>query len=164
MIQLFRRVQRWVAARLRRKQARLIACNETVGHVLDLPQRLFAGQAILVARADTHDWLAFDCPCGRGHQLLMNLSGSRRPRWRMTALDNGAVTLAPSVDSHSEHGRCHFWLREGKVSWVQPPAFPKETRSPLRSDSATFSAGPRHWLTVRNVASPSVHSLVVLSR
>ncbi len=111
--------------RLHRPRPPLIVRTATVAHALDVPEQLVPGGAVLVARPGFQDWLAFDCPCGTGHRLLMTLSTTRRPHWKMTVGAHDSVTLTPSIDSYSDHGRCHFWLREGRVSWVQPPASPE---------------------------------------
>lgn len=62
-------------------------------------------------------WAAFECPCGRGHILELNLAHPGRARWRLSADPSGAPSLSPSVDSKGSR-RCHFWLREGRVRWV----------------------------------------------
>lgn len=92
----------------------------TSPHVLDLPDVLSRREVIVVGEDPTQpQWLAFDCPCRQGHRLLINLSWSRRPRWTLHQDDRDRVTLHPSVDSFSEVGRCHFWLRRGRVTWVK---------------------------------------------
>jgi hypothetical protein len=97
-----------------------VRATSTVASVLDVPERLCARQAVVV-RPDglAEQWLAFDCPCRERHRLLVNLSEGRRPRWTLVLGRRGAVTLAPSVDSHSADGRCHFWLRDGRVTWAR---------------------------------------------
>ena len=61
-------------------------------------------------------WAVLDCPCGRGHLLELNMAQPGRPQW--TLRENGAPSLFPSVDFRGER-RCHFWLRDGRVAWVQ---------------------------------------------
>jgi hypothetical protein len=39
-----------------------------------------------------------------------------KPTWRVEQA-NGRVSLYPSVDA-LDLDRCHFWLRDGKVTWV----------------------------------------------
>lgn len=122
----------WLSDRARRLLPRPITCREAVESVLDVPGSL-AGTAVLVGpEGMPEQWLAFDCPCGQGHRLLMNLSTARSPRWRLALGRRGAVSLAPSVDSHSAVGRCHFWLRDGYPVWV-----------PVRQDERTPTDGRR---------------------
>jgi len=105
-----------------------------VPHALDVPGRLDQGQVLLVgSKADRPDWLALQCPCDTGHQLLLNLSPSRRPLWVVTSDMGTTLHLRPSVDSLSPAGRCHFWVRDGAVSWVQPPASPDRRTAHDRS-------------------------------
>lgn len=99
---------------------RPITCRDVVESVLEVPDSLPHRTAVLIQpEGMPEQWLAFDCPCSDGHRLLMNLSSARSPRWRLVLARHGAVSLAPSVDSHSAAGRCHFWLRDGHPSWVR---------------------------------------------
>lgn len=69
-------------------------------------------------------WALMDCPCGRRHQLELNLAQPRRVQWNLTSAPTGQPGLFPSVDYRGAT-RCHFWLRNGKVHWVadvRPPA------------------------------------------
>lgn len=61
-------------------------------------------------------WLVFDCPCGRGHRVMLNLDDGRYPHWSYSA--RMPLTLVPSVDEKSEFGRCHYIIRSGRVFWV----------------------------------------------
>lgn len=81
-----------------------------------LPPRV----AVLVASAAGWSWLAFTCPCGAGHQVMINLAPSRRPRWQLTG-SRHAPTVHPSIDSADGNHRCHFWVRRGRVHWAEPP-------------------------------------------
>ncbi|MFL6061632.1 MAG: DUF6527 family protein [Marmoricola sp.] len=61
-------------------------------------------------------WTVFDCPCGRGHTLELNMAHPGRARWRLIVAATGP-SLTPSVDFKGSR-RCHFWLRDGRVRWV----------------------------------------------
>lgn len=82
----------------------------------ELPPRV----AVLVAGAAGPGWIAFACPCGTGHQAMVNLAASRRPRWTLTG-PRRAPTLYPSLDLADGPHRCHFWIRGGRVRWAEPP-------------------------------------------
>jgi Family of unknown function (DUF6527) len=72
---------------------------------------------VLVGTVDgQHSWIAFDCPCGRRHRIVLNLSPMRRPRWRVTV--EAPLTIVPSIDSAEGRTRCHYWIRDGRVQWV----------------------------------------------
>ncbi|WP_433862722.1 DUF6527 family protein [Streptomyces sp. L7] len=70
-----------------------------------------------MASASREKWLVFDCPCGRGHRVMLNLDPENRPLWRInTALP---LTLYPSVDERSNVGRCHYVVRAGRARWIE---------------------------------------------
>lgn len=83
----------------------------------DIPDRLGPNEFVIVGSGEHPKWAVFDCPCGRGHRLMVSLQRSHRPHWR---LELGAYgpSLWPSVDSVTSY-RCHFWLRDGVVRWVR---------------------------------------------
>ncbi len=62
-------------------------------------------------------WAVLECPCGRGHQIQLNMAHAGRPRWSLTHDARGRPSLSPSVDVLAEQ-RCHFWLRQGATHWV----------------------------------------------
>jgi hypothetical protein len=62
-------------------------------------------------------WAIFECPCGNGHTLLVNLSRTRRPAWSLTA-DSRGPSLAPSIDFADGKRRCHFWLQHGRARFT----------------------------------------------
>jgi hypothetical protein len=68
-------------------------------------------------------WCVFSCPCGRSHDIMLNLDTSRRPNWQM---NRRTLTINPSVDS-LELDRCHFWMRDGRISWVADSRPPSRT-------------------------------------
>lgn len=62
-------------------------------------------------------WVVFQCPCGYGHQIALNLQRSLSPSWRLDLTSRGP-SIFPSIDVR-ESRRCHFWLRHGHVVWVR---------------------------------------------
>jgi hypothetical protein len=83
----------------------------------EVPVRLPRKGAVLVAPEGIATWLAFDCPCGIGHRIMLNLDQLRYPRWRVHEAD--PLTVWPSVDDQIAMRRCHFVLRRGEVTWVR---------------------------------------------
>lgn len=71
---------------------------------------------VVVNNGAAPSWVAFDCPCSRGHRLLVPLSESMRPHWRLSG--GWHPSLYPSVDVTEDPHRCHFWLRAGRVRWA----------------------------------------------
>jgi len=98
---------------------RRLVIGATVAAADLVPQRLPRRVSVLVV-GSSPSWAAFDCPCGQGHRLLINLAETRRPRWRLTGTRR-APTLYPSVDVVVDGRRCHFWIRQGHVEWAHPP-------------------------------------------
>lgn len=82
----------------------------------EIPPRIPPKCAVLVQNHTQASWIAFDCPCKRGHRVMLNLSPERQPCWTLgsTAL----LTLAPSIDDHSIDDQCHYFIREGRVEWA----------------------------------------------
>lgn len=61
-------------------------------------------------------WAILECPCGRGHQIQLNLAHPGRAQWTLMN-DAKGPTLRPSIDVRDAR-RCHFWLRNGTVEWA----------------------------------------------
>jgi len=81
-----------------------------------VPDHLPRRRAFIVTNDVGPSWIAFDCPCGRGHRIMLNLSSQRRPKWQVT--DPKRLAIRPSIDSFDGGARCHFWLRDGRVEWA----------------------------------------------
>lgn len=105
---------RRLQSRLPRRRWRVL--RDPVPSVLDIPAELPARAAVVVAKGGSEQWLAFDCPCGNGHRVILNLDASDRPSWRISERDRLSVT--PSVDEVTLDRRCHYILRKGLVKWV----------------------------------------------
>lgn len=82
----------------------------------DLPESLSRHQLALVGSPQRPKWLAFECPCGEGHRLQVNLSAARSPSWRLVLAETGP-SVFPSIDFDAAEQRCHFWIRDGRVRW-----------------------------------------------
>lgn len=102
---------RWPWWRRKRWQiaARVDAADE-------IPARIPDRRAILVGAKREPKWLVFDCPCGGGHRLMLNLDRARHPRWTIT--DQTPLSLRPSVDARNGARRCHFVMRGGRIHWT----------------------------------------------
>jgi hypothetical protein len=90
--------------------------SQPVTSVFDVPAELPRRTAIRVAKGIGDQWLIFDCPCKAGHRVMLNINPDSRPAWRI--INNKPLTLRPSVDEVTEHGRCHYLITKGKVTWV----------------------------------------------
>jgi hypothetical protein len=72
--------------------------------------------AVIVRSAGFEKWLTFDCPCGTGHRVMLNLDGNRWPRWSIRT--ERPLTVWPSVDIETDPVRCHYVLSNGHVLWI----------------------------------------------
>jgi hypothetical protein len=82
----------------------------------EIPERLPLKGAVIVGTPRQPKWLAFDCACFQGHRIMVSLEPSHEPHWEVTS--QARLTLFPSVDFRSPGQRCHYIIRDGKVSWV----------------------------------------------
>lgn len=87
----------------------------------EIPDRLPPKGVVLVGSPERPKWVAFDCPCGAGHRIMLNADGGRRPFWQVGVHDR-RVTLFPSVDYVGGRKRCHYFVRNGQIDWVQDNA------------------------------------------
>jgi Family of unknown function (DUF6527) len=97
--------RRWRALRL---------AGEADGVKRPLPKR----RIVLAGPKAAPKWAIFDCPCGTGHEIMLNLNPQRRPHWRVRTGLLRCVTVSPSVDSTHEDMRCHYFIRRGRVEWT----------------------------------------------
>lgn len=88
----------------------------TVEAADEIPERIPQSSAILVAEPGQAKWIAFSCPCKRGHIVMLNVDGRRYPHW--TVDEGKRLTLSPSVNDHSIDNGCHYFIRNGRVDWV----------------------------------------------
>ena len=99
-----------------------------------VPPKVPPRRAYLVADSSRRKWLVFDCACGGGHRILLNLDDSRRPVWTLRLSRRDALTLHPSVNYHDDQRICHYVLSNGRIEWVLPASPeslpPTKRRSP----------------------------------
>lgn len=124
---LFRRLRRLFAPRrlhalAERLPSRSWRLEATVSDMDEVPPHIGSRRAYLVATARRHKWLVFDCPCGTGHRIVLNLDRDRRPVWTLRVSKRGVLTLYPSVDYRDDRLACHYVLLDGRVEWVRPSA------------------------------------------
>lgn len=121
---------RWLAATWRKRRLtrfghlafRPWRLEATVSDMDDVPLRIRPRRAYLVATPTRRKWLVFDCACGGGHRILLNLDPSRRPVWTLRLSRTKALTLHPSVDYRDELRACHYVLSNGRIEWVRTRA------------------------------------------
>jgi len=83
----------------------------------DVPEKIPRREIFIVGNHEYQKWALFLCPCGFNHKLILNLQTHVAPSWQFSFGSQGP-SLHPSIDSLTTR-RCHFWLREGRASWVR---------------------------------------------
>jgi hypothetical protein len=103
----------WQWLPIPRRKWRIVARTEGADLV---PERLPRLGVALAGPPARPNWAVFDCPCGHGHRLMLNLDSARHPVWRV--LSSKPLSLRPSIDDLTAERRCHFWIRDGRTVWV----------------------------------------------
>jgi hypothetical protein len=85
----------------------------------EVPNKLPRNGAVLVGSASQLKWIVFDCPCRRGHRIMLNTDPHRRPTWQVADGSNKRLTITPSVDYQGDDLHCHYFIRGGKVLWAE---------------------------------------------
>lgn len=86
----------------------------------DLPEIPKANELAIAGSPTNPKWAALDCPCGKGHTILLPLSRSEDPHWSVSKNVKHQPSLYPSIDRNRYEGvRCHFWLKDGRIHWVK---------------------------------------------
>jgi hypothetical protein len=76
-------------------------------------------QDLILLQDDGENWsVGFRCPCGCEEVIELLLLPNVKPRWDMKVNNRGRPTLSPSVWKKTGC-RSHFWIVDGKVSWVR---------------------------------------------
>jgi len=81
-----------------------------------VPDKLPSNGAALVGTLQRPKWIVFDCPCRRGHRIMLTLDRAHNPHWRIT--DFKLLSFWPSVDYVTPQQRCHYVMEKGQVVWV----------------------------------------------
>lgn len=79
---------------------------------VDLPP----GRLVLVRNGSLEKAACFRCPGGCGVKIVLPLTSSKRPIWRVQLDWLRRPTVEPSVRQLNEC-QCHFWIRRGLVEW-----------------------------------------------
>ena len=83
-----------------------------------VPGSLINKEVVLVGKPGNETWAVFDCPCRKGHRLMLNLDGSRHPLWRITSYH--PLSIWPSIYETTLGQDCHFVVKNGRIIWVPP--------------------------------------------
>ena len=87
-----------------------------VGAGDEIPDNLPQRGVVLVGTASRPTWAALDCPCRKGHRIMVSLDSRLRPHWQIAS--EPRLSLRPSIDTVVDGRRCHFTLNQGKIRWA----------------------------------------------
>lgn len=75
------------------------------------------GEIIIVQNGGYRKWACLRCPGKCGKRIQLNLSKYRKPCWTVHLDWLLRPSVVPSV-CQLNACQCHFWIRKGKVRWV----------------------------------------------
>jgi hypothetical protein len=111
-------IRKYIFAFLSRKNRRQKYSKITfVNSIGEVPENLGSG-IFIVQRGGVNRWAIFQCPCGGGERIEVNLMRSKCPNWDMKITGN-KISLWPSIVVRDTNCRSHFCLRNNKVYWVK---------------------------------------------
>lgn len=82
----------------------------------EVPDNLPPRVAVLVGTREKPKWIAFDCPCGEDHRIMVTLDPKNLPHWRLAKSEK--LSLWPSIDAWRAKKRCHYIVQNGKIIWT----------------------------------------------
>lgn len=82
----------------------------------EVPDNLPPRVAVLVGTREKPKWIAFDCPCGEDHRIMVTLDPKNLPHWRLAKSEK--LSLWPSIDAWRGKMRCHYIVQNGKIIWT----------------------------------------------
>jgi hypothetical protein len=89
--------------------------------VVDAPpanDSIAGGEFYRVVRNGQDKWALFLCPCGCSQVITLSLQRAHKPRWVVTATNDGRPSMRPSV-WRDVGCLSHFWLEDGRVYWCR---------------------------------------------
>ena len=77
------------------------------------PDALHPDRLIVERSDDIEKWACFQCPGECGEKIMLSISQTQMPRWRVVIDWFGRPTIEPSIRQVNEC-RCHFWIRRAE--------------------------------------------------
>ena len=82
----------------------------------DIPQNI-ESKIVYIIGEKGFEWLAvFNCPCGCGDIIQLNLLKEATPSWRFMCHRNGRISVSPSIN-RIVNCQSHFNIVKGKIKW-----------------------------------------------
>ncbi len=108
-----RRLSRWFKSQ--KKEPQYFGRVHTVATMSAVPSEI-GRDMYIVEKGRRRVWAIFNCPCERGHRLVVNLSPSRRPYWSVS-VRRGLASFWPSLWLKQDC-KSHFWIRNSRIYWA----------------------------------------------
>lgn len=119
----------WWLVRNSRQRRRFTGIVHHASFMTPAPE-MAAGKLVLNGPANKPKWLRFNCPCGCGTVIALNLMNSHHPHWTITIHQDGTLSTHPSVDV--TQCQSHFWIQHNRILWVRD-----RPRHPLRAGTVS---------------------------
>ena len=87
------------------------------------PSELSNEYIFLVKNGKLKKMLCFLCPGKCGKKIVLPLSISVKPNWKIRTDWLGRPSIELSIRVHNDC-HCHYWIRKGRVSWCMDNGLP----------------------------------------
>lgn len=108
-----KKLSRWFKGQ--KKEPQYFGGVHTVPRMSAVPSDI-ARDIYIVEKGQRRAWAVFNCPCERGHRLVVNLSPNRWPCWGVS-VRRGLASFWPSLWL-KEQCKSHFWIRRNRIYWA----------------------------------------------
>jgi hypothetical protein len=85
-------------------------------NVNDIPTIIDSKFIYIVREGTEPETLVFECPCGCGAPVYLNLLKDTTPHWTYE-IERKTITIFPSV-VRKKGCQSHYWIKKGKIIWV----------------------------------------------
>lgn len=106
MKEIFRKLAEWLSPKYR-----YLFCE-------DFPDKVKDKVIYIVGEGRFHWVLVFQCPCGCGHTIQLNLLNEADPCWTFQISKKHEISIWPSV-WRTTGCKSHFIVQNGKIEWVR---------------------------------------------
>lgn len=106
-------LRRWLCRLQRRRSLGRLYVVESMTDIPENPGADF----YIVRRGDIDRRVVLSCPCRCGRRIDLSLMETDNPHWRVLRRKH-TVSLMPSVWLRSDPCGSHFFVRDGKIAWV----------------------------------------------
>jgi len=83
---------------------------------VDIPKQISRKKIYLIGKPEAK-WVAiFQCPCGCGESVYLNLLSDARPCWHFWTVGK-KISFHPSI--WQKNGcKSHYFIKDGRVKWI----------------------------------------------